>query len=111
MRENYSPTEEWNKHTAENATCILTTSYKITIPKTIRETLNLLNGDELTISLRSKELIIRKLSQDTLENKMIINERGTVKIPQEFINLLSWEKGDLFNLHLDNSSIIMRKKA
>lgn len=111
MREKSSLTEEWDKHPKNDIICILSTGYKITIPKIIREKLNLLNGgDELTISLRSKELIVRKLSQDTLENKMIINDRGNVKIPQEFIKLLCLEKGDTFNLYLVDSSIILRKK-
>ena len=111
MREKSSLTEESNKQTKKDITCILSTAYKITIPKIIREKLNLLTGgDELTISLRSKELIVRKLSQDILENKMIINDRGNVKIPQEFIKLLCLEKGDIFSLNLVDSNIILRKK-
>ncbi|MCF3942257.1 AbrB/MazE/SpoVT family DNA-binding domain-containing protein [Oceanobacillus alkalisoli] len=97
MRKNYSL----------RGTCTLSNGYTITIPKLIRESLNLTSGDEVTISLKSKDLIIQKLYKDTLENNMILNDRGSVKIPQEFIKLLSLESGDVFNLYLTNSNIII----
>lgn len=104
MRENYSLSEE-----AKNKTCTLSKGYTITIPKSIRKTLNLRSGEEVTISLTSKELIIRKLYEDNLENKMILTDRGSVKIPQEFIKLLSLERGDVFILYLAKSSIILKR--
>lgn len=111
MRKNYSISEESHQEKVKNTTCTLSTEYKITIPKLIREALNLVIGDEVTISLISKKLIIRKLYEDTMENKMVLNDRGAVQIPQEFIKLLSLEKGDLFNVYLADSSVILRKIA
>ena len=61
-------------------TCTLSNSYSITIPKVIRDILNLKNGDEVTISLKSKELVIQKLSGETLENKIEKYERWIVPI-------------------------------
>src|SRR5699024_1530243 len=98
------------KNYSLNGTCTLSNGYTITIPKLIRESLNLISGDEVTISLKSKDLIIQKLYKDTLENSMILNGRGSVKIPQEFIRLLSLEKGDVFILYLANSGITLRKE-
>ena len=110
MRENYSLSEESKiRRNKEHTTCILTNGYKITIPKLIREKLSFISGDEVTISLNSEELIIQKQYGDTLENKMVLNDRGTIKIPQEFIKLLSLERGDLFNLHLIGSTILLKK--
>ncbi|WP_249871653.1 AbrB/MazE/SpoVT family DNA-binding domain-containing protein [Oceanobacillus saliphilus] len=112
MRENYSLREESNKQTAKNTTCTLSKGYTITIPKLIRETLNLYCGHEIIIRLQSKELVIQKLLyEDTLENKMVLNNRGSVRIPQEFIKLLSLERGDIFNLYLTNSGILLKKSA
>ncbi|MCF3944862.1 AbrB/MazE/SpoVT family DNA-binding domain-containing protein [Oceanobacillus alkalisoli] len=111
MGKNYSISEESHQEKVKNTTCILSTEYKITIPKLIRETLNLVNGDEVIISLISKKLTIRKLYEDTAENKMVLNDRGAVQIPQEFIKLQSLEKGDVFNVYLADSSIILRKKT
>jgi len=103
--------EELNKLKVKKITCILSNSYTITIPKFIREALNLLSDDEVTISLKSNQLILRKLSEDKLENRMILNNKGTVKIPQEFIKLLPLERGDQFNLYVENKVIFLRKKA
>lgn len=111
MRVNYSLSEESNKQEVKNKTCTLSKGYTITIPKSIRETLNLKNGDEVIIGLTSKDLIIQKLYDDTLENKMILTDRGSVKIPQEFIKLLSLERGDVFTLCLAKSSIILEKRT
>lgn len=84
-------------------TCTLSNSYSITIPKVIRDILNLKNGDEVTISLKSKELVIQKLSGETLENKMILNDRGSIRVPVEIRNLLFLKKGDIFNLYLTSN--------
>lgn len=111
MKEKYSLCEESNKLKVINTTCILSNAYTITIPKFIREALNLLSEDEITISLKSNQLIIRKLSEDNLENKMILNNKGTVKIPQEFIKLLPLKRGDQFNLYVQNKVIILKKEA
>lgn len=109
MRENYSLSKESSKQEEKNTTCTLSKEYKITIPKFIRQEFNLICGDEVTISLTSKELIIRKQLEDTLENRMVLNDRGTVKIPQEFIKILSLQKGDVFNIYLANSCILLRR--
>lgn len=111
MRENFSLSEETNKKDLIYKTCTLSKGYTITIPKSVRETLNFISGDEITISLTSKNLIIRKLYDDMLENKMILTDRGAVKIPQEFIELLSLEEGDQFKLCLTNNSVLLRKQA
>lgn len=110
MRENNSLTDKPNKQLKKNTICILSKGNTITIPKFVREEINLICGDEVTISLTSKEIIIWKQYEDILENRMTLNSRGTVKIPQEFIKLLSLEKGDVFNLYLANSSIHLRKR-
>ncbi|MDO6449449.1 AbrB/MazE/SpoVT family DNA-binding domain-containing protein [Oceanobacillus profundus] len=89
----------------------LSSSYSITIPKVIRDILNLKKGDEITISLKSKELVIQKLNRETLENKMILNDRGSIRIPAEIRNLLFLKKGDIFNLYLTGNKqcILLRK--
>ena len=108
MEENYSLNQKRKKE--KNTTCTLSKCYTITIPKLIRETLDLMSGDEIIISSNSEQLIIQKLNEHTLENIMILNNRGSVKIPQEFINLLSLENGDTFILSMSNSSIVLKKK-
>jgi len=109
MKESCSLTIEAIEDKRNITTCTLSKGYTITIPKLIRETLNLLSGEEVTISLAYEELVIEKRCKDTLENTMILNNRGCIKIPQEFINLLYLEKGDVFNLHVDNNSILLSK--
>ena len=93
--------------------CILSSIYTITIPKLIRESLKLRYGDEVTISLKSKDLVIQKVSGDTLENKMILNDRGSVRIPAELIKLLFLKKGDTFKLYLisNNQCVLLRKNG
>lgn len=96
MRENFSCEDSIKRGHTEHTTCILTKGYTITIPKLVREKLIFISGDEVTISMKSNLLIIQKPYSDTLENKIVFNDRGSIKIPQEFIKLLSLEKGDCF---------------
>ncbi|WP_067727170.1 AbrB/MazE/SpoVT family DNA-binding domain-containing protein [Oceanobacillus damuensis] len=93
--------------------CKLNKRLTITIPKNIRERLSLMAGDEAAISLiaRSNELMIRKATEGTVDNKMIINERGAIRIPIEIGRFLSLENGDLFLLYFSNRGpfIILKK--
>ncbi|MCG3419724.1 MULTISPECIES: AbrB/MazE/SpoVT family DNA-binding domain-containing protein [Oceanobacillus] len=93
--------------------CKLNKRMTITIPKKIRKRLSLMAGDEVAISMiaKSNELIIRKVIEDTLDNKMIINEKGAIRIPIELRRFLSLENGDLFLLNLkDHGPFISLKK-
>ena len=112
MNETYFRNEKLNDKKKKTLTCTLSNGYSITIPKVIRDTLNLKNGDEVTIGLKSKKLVIQKLSGDTFENKMILNDRGSVRIPAEIKNLLCLERGDIFNLYLtgNNECILLGKR-
>lgn len=112
MKEVYSIGKESKRsRNKEHITCILTKGHSITIPKLIRGKLSFISGDEITISLKSEELIIQKSYRDMLENKIILNDRGSIKIPQEFIKILSLKKGDRFNLYMVNSRVVLLKKA
>ncbi|MGJ9459016.1 AbrB/MazE/SpoVT family DNA-binding domain-containing protein [Oceanobacillus sp. CF4.6] len=102
-----------DKLTNTGIICKLNKRQTITIPKKIRERLLILAGDEVAISMvaKSNELIIRKITGNTLENKMIINERGAIRIPIELGRLLSLKKGDSFLLYLtDHVPFILLKK-
>ena len=93
--------------------CKLSKRQTITIPKKVRERLFILAGDEVTISMiaKSNELIIQKTAGNTLENKMIINEKGAIRIPIELGRFLSLKKGDSFLLYLtDHDPFILLKK-
>lgn len=92
--------------------CILKKDQNITIPKSTRKTLALMAGDEVTISMtnNSRELIIEKLTSETLENIMIITKRGSIRIPEELKRYLCLKAGDMFRLYLTtNNQIIVLK--
>ncbi|GAA0316494.1 MULTISPECIES: AbrB/MazE/SpoVT family DNA-binding domain-containing protein [Oceanobacillus] len=95
--------------------CTLTSSYSITLPKPIRDILNLNPGDEIVISLRSQshELVVQKFGGNSLENIMILNERGSFRVPKEFIKFLYLEKGDTFILYLNREQkiVLLRKRS
>ncbi|WP_040980510.1 MULTISPECIES: AbrB/MazE/SpoVT family DNA-binding domain-containing protein [Oceanobacillus] len=94
--------------------CTITNSYSITIPKPIRDILNLSPGDEVVISKsQSNELVVQKFSGSSLENIMILNERGSFRVPKEFIRFLYLEKGDTFNLYLNSEKqiVLLRKRS
>lgn len=84
--------------------CKLNKSLTMTIPKKIRERLSIMAGDQVAISLiaKSNELIIRKVTESTVDNQMIINERGAIRIPIEIGRFLSLKNGDLFLLYFSN---------
>ncbi|CEI82991.1 hypothetical protein J18TS1_07070 [Oceanobacillus oncorhynchi subsp. incaldanensis] len=95
--------------------CMITSSYSVTIPKPIRDILNLSPGDEVIISSKHKsnELIVQKFSGNSIENIMILNERGSFRVPKEFIKFLNLEIGDIFSLYLNREKqiVLLRKQS
>ncbi|MCM3763062.1 AbrB/MazE/SpoVT family DNA-binding domain-containing protein [Alkalihalobacillus oceani] len=93
--------------------CILKNGQTITLPKKIRERLCLNFGDEVTVGLtkKSKELIIQKCEGETLDNRMIVSERGAVRIPMELRRFIPLEKGDYFHIFImkENQAILLKK--
>lgn len=94
--------------------CILNKSQCITLPTTIRNSLSLIAGDTVTVSLitNSKELVIKKLIGETVENIMIISNKGSIRIPEELMRTLHLKKGEVFHLYLsiDESFILLKSK-
>ncbi|WP_010650449.1 hypothetical protein [Oceanobacillus massiliensis] len=95
--------------------CTLSKVHSVTIPKIIRNTLQLKTGVEVTISLRTKsnDIVIQKNNGDASENKMVLNNRGSVRIPAEIIKLMYLNKGDIFKIYLasNNIFILLRKRS
>ncbi|WP_047982421.1 MULTISPECIES: AbrB/MazE/SpoVT family DNA-binding domain-containing protein [Ornithinibacillus] len=95
--------------------CILNKHQSITIPKTVRKALALLAGDEVTVSMTStsRGLIIQKLTNETLENIMIITRKGAIRIPVELKKNLCLEKGDMFQVYksIDNQFVVLECKS
>ncbi|WP_068672938.1 hypothetical protein [Oceanobacillus sp. Castelsardo] len=95
--------------------CILNKSQCITLPITIRNSLSLIVGDEVTVSLttHSKELIIKKLIGETVENIMIISNKGSIRIPEEIMRTLHLKRGVVFHIYvsIDESFILLKKRS
>lgn len=94
--------------------CTLNKSQCITLPITIRNSLSLIAGDEVTVGLttHSKELVIKKLIGETVENIMIISNKGSIRIPEELMRTLYLKKGEVFHLYVSiNESFILLKKV
>jgi len=95
-----------------NLFCTLNKRQFITIPKVIRNRLHLEAGSELTISMLhgSKDLLVQKPAKHTLENIMVLSNRGTVRIPQELKRYLCLQAGDLFHIYLsaDERFIVLK---
>lgn len=91
--------------------CTLNKSQCITIPKKIRRLLSLKAGDEVTISLTniSKGMIVQKYTCETLENIMVVTNSGSIRIPKEFMKVLSLKIGDMFHIYrsFDEQFIIL----
>ncbi|CDO04324.1 SpoVT / AbrB like domain protein [Oceanobacillus picturae] len=94
--------------------CILNRTQSITIPIIIRDTLSLTAGDEVIVGLtsNSKELLIQKLIGQTLENIMIISNKGSIRIPEELMKTLYLKKGEVFHIYIsiDESVILLKSK-
>ncbi|WP_332696210.1 AbrB/MazE/SpoVT family DNA-binding domain-containing protein [Halalkalibacter lacteus] len=105
--------EKKKQLSVSKSTCNLNQRQSIIIPNLIRKRLNIHSGDEVTVSLSEKTngLVIRKSFGDTLENKMIIGQRGSIRIPSELMRVLRLEVGDIFDIHSpDNDSFIFLEK-
>src|SRR5699024_2954723 len=85
----------------------------ITIPKKIRESLSLSEGNEVTISFtnNSRELIIRKLTSETFDNVMVVSQKGSIRIPNELLRLLCLKHGDTFHIYLSVNGLPSRKQT
>ena len=96
-----------------NQYCVLTKSQSITIPKVMRESLNLRVGDEVAISFEIKSNVIKieKLNGNISDNKMVINRKGGILIPTEIVKLLRLKTGDTFHPYLNDQKILLRKKV
>ncbi|MFC2947638.1 AbrB/MazE/SpoVT family DNA-binding domain-containing protein [Virgibacillus sediminis] len=105
--------QQEGEHIETESTCRLTTRYSITIPKRIRETLDLKSHEEVSISFRSKpsEVFIQKIHQNNSgENTMVMDSRGGIRIPAEVQRFLNLKKGDKFSLFIINNDKLMLKK-
>jgi bifunctional DNA-binding transcriptional regulator/antitoxin component of YhaV-PrlF toxin-antitoxin module len=82
--------------------CTLNKTQSITIPIIIRDTLSITAGDEVIIGLtsNSKELFIQSLIGQTLENIMIISNKGSIRIPEELMRTLYLKKGEVFHIYI-----------
>ncbi|MCM3715468.1 AbrB/MazE/SpoVT family DNA-binding domain-containing protein [Alkalihalobacillus oceani] len=92
--------------------CSFKSGQSITIPKPIREELSILFGDEVIVSVKANqnELIIQKNSGETVDNKMIVSEKGSIRIPKELKRFLHIKPGDTFKIFLlSNQAIVLRK--
>ncbi|WP_188453354.1 AbrB/MazE/SpoVT family DNA-binding domain-containing protein [Virgibacillus oceani] len=110
MYETYKIQNKCNQFTDTGLTCTLNNGQSITIPKSIRETVPLMPGDEVTVGLTNslQELIIRKYNRASLDNKMIISERGGIWIPKELRKSLCLRKGDMFQVYVSNSTQLIK---
>lgn len=92
-------------------TCRIDQKQSIILPNLIRKDLNIESGDEVTVSLSEKPagLVIRKSYGDNLENKMIVGQRGAIRIPTELMRVLRLGIDDLLyvNSSEDSSLIVL----
>ena len=105
--------ERVNELVDSRLTCSLKHKQHITIPSAIRRRLNILPGEEIAIGLKggSKDLIIKKYSDHSLDNKMIVSDRGSIRIPTELTRVLGLCRGDVFHIYLlKNDDCILLKK-
>ncbi|WP_100405380.1 AbrB/MazE/SpoVT family DNA-binding domain-containing protein [Bacillus solitudinis] len=93
--------------------CTIKSGYYVTIPKSIRKSLTLGCGDEVAVGLtgQADELMIQKLHGETLNNKMIISEKGAIRIPIELRRILKLEKEDSFYIFLEmyNKALFLKR--
>ncbi|MFC0560147.1 AbrB/MazE/SpoVT family DNA-binding domain-containing protein [Halalkalibacter alkalisediminis] len=95
-------------------TCSLKHRQDVTIPGSIRKKLFILPGEEVIIGLEegSNDLFIRKYTNHSLENKMVVSDRGSIRIPTELTRALGLCKGDMFHIYLvKNENGLLLKKV
>ncbi|KGA96268.1 MAG: AbrB/MazE/SpoVT family DNA-binding domain-containing protein [Bacillaceae bacterium] len=106
--------EKVKELTDSNLMCSLKDKQHITIPSSIRRKLNILPGEEVAVGLADglKDLIIKKNSDHSLDNKMIVSERGSIRIPTELTRALGLCKGDVFHIYLliKDNCILLKKE-
>ncbi|TES45767.1 AbrB/MazE/SpoVT family DNA-binding domain-containing protein [Halalkalibacterium halodurans] len=114
MTETFTSKKKQDSLINTELTCSLKNGQSITIPRPIREKLSFFPGDEVTVSLtaESNELMIRKVKGDTLDNKMIISERGAIRIPVELRRFLRLEREESFDIFVlrEDEGILLKKE-
>ncbi|WP_368505256.1 AbrB/MazE/SpoVT family DNA-binding domain-containing protein [Alkalihalophilus sp. As8PL] len=93
--------------------CKLNSRQDITLPNSIRNILLILPGMIVTIRLLpgTNDIQIQKGSASAVENKMVVSEKGSIRIPSEIIRRARIRKGDRFRIYFTNNeeSILLKK--
>ncbi|MCD8511081.1 MAG: AbrB/MazE/SpoVT family DNA-binding domain-containing protein [Bacillus sp. (in: Bacteria)] len=94
--------------------CKVSKYFTVTIPKVIRERLNIIPGEQVNVglSMDQQALLISKTGQETTtDNKMIVRDNNLISIPTELRRSLNLNKGDKFQvLTLKDRIAILRKE-
>ncbi|MDV2686438.1 AbrB/MazE/SpoVT family DNA-binding domain-containing protein [Alkalihalophilus lindianensis] len=97
-----------------NLFCKLNSRQDITLPNSIRSKLLILPGMIVTIRLLpgTNDIKIQQDSVSTFDNKMVVSENGSIRIPSEIIKRARIRKGDRFHIFIaENDESLLLKKV
>lgn len=86
---------------------------QMTIPKDVREFLQVEPGNLLMFHPAQKEVMIRKgdINENILTNKALVTQKGQVTLPKGIRTLLQLEEGDTLVFSCLNENIYFRKQG
>ncbi|WP_083633479.1 hypothetical protein [Alkalihalophilus pseudofirmus] len=82
--------------------CKLNSRQDITLPHTLRKTLLIEPGVLITVGLvpGTTSIFIKKDIGSLVDNKMVVSENGSIRIPSEITKRAGFCKGDRFRIHV-----------
>lgn len=82
---------------------------RVVVPKEIRKSLGIKEGDSLGVELKDDKTIhLRKVSVDDTWLIRYIDELGRVQIPKEMRKFLNWKEGEATEFFIDGESIVLK---
>ncbi|MCE7793971.1 hypothetical protein K8O68_16405 [Salipaludibacillus sp. CUR1] len=82
--------------------CTFKKNQTVLIPSIVRKQTALFPGEEVSVGFREArgEIVVSRFTKETMENRMIINKSGGVRVPSEIQRIADLTAGDILRIFI-----------